>query len=334
MGRQVRWGVLGAARIALEKVLPAMRGAAGCTLLAIASRDVEKARRAAQALGIPRAYGSYEELLDDPELDAVYNPLPNHLHVPWSIRALERGKHVLCEKPIALSSAEALSLRQARDRSGLLVEEAFMVRTHPQWQRARELVRGGRIGALRAVSMHFSYTNLDPENVRNKADIGGGALMDIGCYPITLSRFLFGEEPARVAAQLERDPMFQTDRLTSALLAFPSGQATFVCSTQLVPHQRLQALGTKGRIEVQVPVNAIPDQPARIFVDDGRDVLGGGVETITIEPCDQYRIQAELFARAVLDGGPVATPLEDSILNMKVIEAAFRSAESGRAEAP
>jgi predicted dehydrogenase len=334
MGRQVRWGVLGAARIALEKVLPAMRGAAGCTLLAIASRDVEKARRAAQALGIPRAYGSYEELLDDPELDAVYNPLPNHLHVPWSIRALERGKHVLCEKPIALSSAEALSLRQARDRSGLLVEEAFMVRTHPQWQRARELVRGGRIGALRAVSMHFSYTNLDPENVRNKADIGGGALMDIGCYPITLSRFLFGEEPARVAAQLERDPVFQTDRLTSALLAFPSGQATFVCSTQLVPHQRLQALGTKGRIEVQVPVNAIPDQPARIFVDDGRDVLGGGVETITIEPCDQYRIQAELFARAVLDGGPVATPLEDSILNMKVIEAAFRSAESGRAEAP
>jgi predicted dehydrogenase len=182
--------------------------------------------------------------------------------------------------------------------------------------------------------MHFSYTNLDPENVRNKADIGGGALMDIGCYPITLSRFLFGEEPARVAAQLERDPVFQTDRLTSALLAFPSGQATFVCSTQLVPHQRLQALGTKGRIEVQVPVNAIPDQPARIFVDDGRDVLGGGVETITIEPCDQYRIQAELFARAVLDGGPVATPLEDSILNMKVIEAAFRSAESGRAEAP
>jgi predicted dehydrogenase len=325
---------LGAAKIAREKVMPALAAAPGCALVAIASRDLEKARQAAAPLGIGKAYGSYEELLADPDVDAVYNPLPNHLHVPWSIRALERGKHVLCEKPIALSAAEAQTLVAARDRASRIVEEAFMVRTHPQWLRVRDLVGSGRIGALRAVSMHFSYTNLDPGNVRNNAAIGGGALMDIGCYPITLSRFLFGEEPARVAAQLERDPAFQTDRLTSALLAFPSGQASFVCSTQLVSHQRLQALGSKGRIEVQVPVNAIPDQPARLFVDDGKDVLGGGIETITIGPCDQYQIQAELFARAVRGLGPVATPLEDSVLNMKVIDAVARAAASGRWETP
>ncbi len=208
-----------------------------------------------------------------------------------------------------------------------------MVRTHLQWLRVRELLREGRIGDLRAVGMHFSYTNVDPANVRNNPALGGGALYDIGCYPITLSRFLFGEEPTRVAAQIERDPAFRTDRLTSALLAFPSGQAAFTCSTQLVPYQRLHAFGTKGRIEVQVPVNAIPGQPARVFVDDGKDLRGGGTLTLELPPCDQYTLQAELFAEAV-KGGRVAVPLEDSILNMRVIEAVFRAAESGRWEAP
>jgi len=334
MSRELRWGVLGAAKIAIEKVVPAIAAAARCSVVAIASRDRAKAERAAAALGIGRAYGSYEELLADPGIDAVYNPLPNHLHVPWSIRALEHGKHVLCEKPIALSAAEALQLKQARDKSGLLVEEAFMVRTHPQWLRARELVRGGRIGPLRALVGCFSYFNEDPANVRNVSAYGGGGLMDIGCYPITIARFVFEAEPLRVAAFLERDPRFGTDRLASAVLEFPAGQAIFTCSTQLVPYQRVQLLGTKGRIELEIPWNAPRDGATRLLIDDGRDLTGGGIEAVLLPPCDQYRIQAELFATAALEKGKVATPLEDSILNMKAIEAAFRSAASGRAEAP
>lgn len=334
MADKLRFGVLGVARIAVQKVIPATQAGRNCAVVAIASRDLGKARRAAASLGIPKAYGSYDELLADPEVDAVYNPLPNHLHVPWSIRALERGKHVLCEKPVALSAAEAETLRAARDRCGLLVEEAFMVRTHPQWLKAREIVGSGRIGRMRSLVACFSYFNDDPANVRNVAAWGGGGLMDIGCYPITISRFLFSEEPRRVAATLERDPRFGTDRLASALLEFPSGQAAFTCGTQLVPYQRVQVLGEKGRIELEIPFNAPSDRPTRILVDDGRDVHGRGVETVVFESCDQYRVQSELFAQAVQEGGPVATPLEDSILNMKVIEAVRRSAESGRWETP
>jgi predicted dehydrogenase len=334
MPRKVRWGVLGAARIALRKVIPAMQAGRLTEVAALASRDLAKAREAARGLGIPRAYGSYEELLADPEVEAVYNPLPNHLHVPWSIRALEAGKHVLCEKPIALSVAEAETLLAARDRTGLKVEEAFMVRTHPQWRAVRETVRAGRIGVLRSVASYFSYYNDDPANVRQVPAYGGGGLFDIGCYPITISRFLFAEEPRRVLGLLERDPRFGIDRLTSALLDFPSGQSVFTCATQVAPYQRVQVLGTRGRIEVEIPFNAPPDRPCRILVDDGRDVFGGGVEPLTFPVCDQYTLQADLFSQAILDGGPVATPLEDAVANTRVIEAVFRSAESGHWEAP
>jgi predicted dehydrogenase len=333
MSGKLRWGVLGVAKIAVAKVIPALRAASNGEVVAIASRDEARAREAARSLGIPKAYGSYEALLADPEIE-VYNPLPNHLHGPWSIRALEHGKHVLVEKPVALTSAEAATLLEARDRHRRKVEEAFMVRTHPQWLRVRELVASGRIGALRAFHGHFSYFNDDPGNVRNRPEYGGGALMDIGCYPITLSRFLFGCEPLRVAGRVERDPRFATDRLTSGVLDFPSGQAMFTCATQLVPFQRVQVLGTKGRIELEIPFNAPPDRPTRILVDDGRDVFGGGVEEIVFPVCDQYRLQAELFARAVLEDGNVPLPLEDSIANMRVIEAVFRAAESLRWEAP
>ena len=334
MPRKVRWGVLGAAKIALRKVIPAMQAGRLTEVAALASRDLARARESTRGLGIPRAYGSYEELLADPEVEAVYNPLPNHLHVPWSIRALEAGKHVLCEKPIALSVAEAETLLQARDRTGLRVEEAFMVRTHPQWLAVRDAVRAGRIGALRSMASYFSYYNDDPANVRQVPAYGGGALLDIGCYPITLSRFLFAEEPRRVLCLLERDPRFGIDRLTSALLDFPSGQSVFTCATQVVPYQRVQVLGTRGRIEVEVPFNAPPDRACRILVDDGRDVFGGGAEALTFPVCDQYTLQADLFSQAILDGGPVATPLQDAVANTRVIEAAFRSAESGHWEAP
>ncbi|HZU28829.1 MAG TPA: Gfo/Idh/MocA family oxidoreductase [Bryobacteraceae bacterium] len=328
--RKVHWGVLGVARIATVKVIPAMQRGEMSEVTAIASRDARKAREAAAELGIPRWYGSYEELLADPDIEAVYNPLPNHLHVPWSIRAAEAGKHVLCEKPIGLSTAECCALIAARDRTGVKIGEAFMVRTHPQWLRARELVRSGGIGALRAIMTGFSYFNDDPANIRNQADIGGGGLMDIGCYPIQISRFLFEEEPRRVAALMERDPGMEVDRLTSAILEFPSGQALFTCGTQLVPWQRVQILGTRGRIEVEIPFNAPPNQPCRIFIDDGSDLFGAGIRVEEFPVVNQYTIQADAFSRAIRGHGEVPTPLEDSLRNMAVIDAIFRATGSGQ----
>jgi predicted dehydrogenase len=322
---KVRWGVLGVAGIATRKVIPAMQLGEHSEVVAIASRDLARAQSAARDLGIPKAYGSYEALLADPEIEAVYNPLPNHLHVPWSIRAAEAGKHVLCEKPIALSVAEALELVRARDRTGVKIGEAFMVRTHPQWLRARELVVSGRIGQLRAISGFFSYFNSDPANIRNKVELGGGALMDVGCYPIFCSRFLFGEEPRRAIGLIERDPVFGTDRLTSALLEFPSGQAVFTSSTQIAKYQRMQLIGTEGRLELEIPFNAPNDRPTRILIDPAVDPMGTGTTVEEFPICDQYTIQGDLFSRAIREGGDVAVPLEESVKNMAVIEAIFRS---------
>ncbi|MGA2132147.1 MAG: Gfo/Idh/MocA family oxidoreductase [Bryobacteraceae bacterium] len=330
--QKVRWGVLGAADIALKKVIPAMQRGEWSEIAAIASRDPAKARQSAQALGIPKAYGSYEELLADPEIEAIYNPLPNHLHVPWSIRAAEAGKHVLCEKPVALDAAEARTLLAAQARTGVKIGEAFMVRTHPQWLRTREFVRSGRIGALRSAMGFFSYFNRDADNIRNVRAWGGGGLMDIGCYPINTSRFIFGEEPRRVVSLVERDPDMGIDRLASGILDFPSGQAIFTCSTQLVPYQRMQFFGTAGRIEVEIPFNAPPDRPCRIFVDDGSDLFGAGIRTETFPVCDQYTIQGDRFSQAIRGQGDVPVPMLDAIRNMAVIDALFRSAESGNWE--
>ncbi|HKQ51174.1 MAG TPA: Gfo/Idh/MocA family oxidoreductase [Pyrinomonadaceae bacterium] len=329
MDGKVRWGVLGAAKIAVEKVIPAMQRGEWSEVAAIASRDSMKAESAARALGIPKAYGSYEELLADPSLEAVYNPLPNDLHVPWTIRAAEAGKHVLCEKPLSMNLEEARELLSVRRRTGVRIQEAFMVRTHPQWTGALALVREGRIGSLRAVSGLFSYFNADPANIRNKLEAGGGALFDIGCYPITISRLFFGEEPRKVSALIERDPDLGVDRLTSALMDFPSGHASFTCSTQLVPYQRMQFLGTRGRIEVLIPFNAPSNRPMRILVDDGTDLFGTNIETIEFPACDQYEIQGDLFSRAIRENTQQPIPLEDAVNNMAVIEAVFRAAETG-----
>ena len=330
----MKWGVLGAASIAVRKVIPGMQQGEYCDVAAIASRDLSKARSAAASLKIGKAYGSYEQLLADPEIEAIYNPLPNHLHVPWSIKAMEAGKHVLCEKPIALNAAEARTLLPVRDRAGVKIGEAFMVRTHPQWVRTRELIREGRVGELRAIVGVFSYFNRDAKNVRNKPEWGGGGLMDIGCYPITMSRFMYAAEPLRMSGVLERDPEFGTDRLASAILEFSGGQAVFTCSTQMVPYQRMQFLGTKGRIEIEIPFNAPPNKATRIFVDDGSDVGGTGIKVETIPACDQYTIQGDVFSKAILEGRQVPVPLEDAIANMAVIDAIFRAAESGRWEKP
>jgi predicted dehydrogenase len=328
----VRFGIISTAKIGIQKVIPALQQSARCRVLAIASRDLTRARAAAEALGIARAYGSYAELLRDPEIEAVYNPLPNHLHVPISIEAAAAGKHVLCEKPIALTAAEAQKLLEARDNAGVVIQEAFMVRCHPQWLRARTLVREGRIGELRVVQGSFSYMNTDPANVRNQAGIGGGGLYDIGCYPIVTARFLFEAEPIRAASQIEYDPNFETDRLASVLLQFPAGQALFYCSTQLVPYQRMQILGTAGRIEIEIPFNAPPDRPCRIFVDDGSQLGDGSARLETFDVVNQYTVQGDLFARAIREGTPPPFPLEDAVKNMRVLDAVFRAGKSGRWE--
>lgn len=329
MTRKVRWGVVGAAKIAMQKVIPAMQRGAHCEIAAIASRDLAKAQDTARKLNIPKAYGSYEEVLRDPDIDAIYNPLPNHLHVPVTAQAAEAGKHVLCEKPLGLNAEDARKLIEVRQRTGVKIGEAFMVKTHPQWVRAREIVRSGELGPLRAVMGAFSYFNNDPANVRSVPEWGGGGLLDIGCYTILSARMLFGEEPRRVCGLLERDPELGVDRLTSALLDFPSGQAVFTVSTQLVPYQRVQAMGTKGRVEIEIPFNAPPDRPTRIFIDVGGALDGSTVRTEEFAVCDQYTIQGDLFSRAILDDGEVAMPIEESIRNMAVIDAVFESARTG-----
>jgi len=322
--KKVRWGVLSSAKIGLEKVIPAMQKGEYCEITAIASQNLERGKAAAAQLGIPQAYGSYEELLADDNIDAVYIPLPNHLHVPWTKKALEAGKHVLCEKPIGLNTAEAEDLLAcAKKHSQLKVMEAFMYRHHPQWLKAQQLVNEGKIGNLLNIHSFFSYYNADPANIRNMAEIGGGGLMDIGCYCISLARFIFNSEPQRVLGKMEYDPEFKTDRLCSGQLDFGDQSSTFTCATQLTSYQRVNIFGTEGRIEIEIPFNAPPDQPCRIWHQQDEKL-----EEITFELCDQYTIQGDLFSQAILNKTEVPTPLVDSVKNMRVLDAVINSAES------
>jgi predicted dehydrogenase len=332
MTKKVSWGVLGVAKIGVEKVIPAMQLGTVSHVDAIASRDIERAKSAAGGLDIAKAYGSYEELLADPGIEAIYNPLPNELHVPWTLRALEAGKHVLCEKPIALNAGEAQALLAARAKSGKLVAEAFMIRFHPQWRRAHELAHSGAIGGLRAIQTFFAYHLLDPTNIRNKPP-GGGALYDIGCYAILTARYIFEAEPLRVFAVIDRDPAMGTDRLVSGVAEFPGGrQLSFVCATQTSAHQRVTIAGDRGRIEVAIPFNAPVDRPTRITIDSGADLFGGGARVEEFPVCDQYTLQGDAFSRAVRGETPLAYSIEDAIANMRVIDAMFASAQNGRWE--
>jgi len=331
----VKWGILSTANIGWAKVVPAMQQASNIKVVAVGSRDYEKAQAMALDLKIAKAYGSYDALLADPEIEAIYNPLPNHLHVPLTLRALAAGKHVLCEKPMALNAIEASLLLDVQKASGKLVAEAFMVRHHPQWQRARALVQGGEIGEVRAIQTAFSYFNNDPANVRNQADIGGGGMYDIGCYAITTARYIFDAEPDRIIGLVANDPTFGTDRLASALAEFPGQRhLTFSVSTQAVPYQRVQIFGTKGRIEVQIPFNAPPNAQTKIFIDNGSDLAGGGIHTEVLPACDQYTLQGEVFSKAVRGEQPLEYGLEDAIHNMRILDAIFLSVKTGKFETP
>ena len=320
---KIRWGILSTAKIGREKVIPAIQKSTVCEVLAIASRQKENADEEASKLNIQKAYGSYEELLNDPEIDAVYIPLPNHLHVDWSIKALQAGKHVLCEKPIGLSAEEAKKLLDtSRQYPHLKIMEAFMYRFHPQWQKAKDLVNGGKIGELKTIHSFFSYYNIDPNNIRNQNDKGGGGLMDIGCYNISLSRFVFDDEPKKVLGVVEYDPDTKTDRLASGILQFPKGNSVFTCSTQLIPYQRVNIFGTEARIEIEIPFNAPPDKATRLWLHSKT-----GTEEMVFDVIDQYTLEADRFSKAILEDSPVPTSLEDAVNNMKVIEAIFESSK-------
>lgn len=338
--RKLRWGVLSTADIGRKKWIPGVRRAPEQRgeVVAIASRDADAARTVAQDLEIPRAHGSYEALLADPEVDAVYIPLPNHLHLDWTVAAARAGKHVLCEKPLALTSADAARMVTAADAAGVRFMEAFMYRLHPSWLAVRELVASGRIGRLQHVQSWFSYWNDDPTNIRNRTDAGGGALMDIGCYSINLSRMLFGAEPERVEASLVRDPNMGIDTVTSALLEFPGGgSATFTCSTRAESDQRVHIYGTDGRISIGIPFNIPPDRETHVYVTQGGDPpVAPSTETLTFPVADPYGVEADAFAAAILDGTPLPTPASDGVANMRVIEQVVAAAEAAerRVERP
>jgi predicted dehydrogenase len=320
----VRWGILSTARIATEKVIPGIRRARNCEVLAIASRDGDRVATVAARLGIPRAHASYEDLLADPDVDAVYIPLPNHLHAEWTLAAARAGKHVLCEKPLAMTAADAQRMVDGCRDAGVLLMEAFMYRLHPSWVAARELVAAGRIGPLTAVSSWFSFFNDDPANIRNIREFGGGALYDIGCYCINLSRMLFGTEPVVVQSSIHRDPVSGVDVLASGILDFGAGLASFTCSTRVEDHQRVDIYGTTGRISIDIPFNIPPDRPTAIsLVSGGEPPVAPGIERLTFPVADPYAVEAEEFARAVLEGGPAPVPPEDAVANLQVIEAVF-----------
>lgn len=318
--KKVRWGILSTAKIGREKVIPAMQKGLYCDIVAIASRNKEQGQIVADNLNIEKVYGSYEALLNDAEIDAVYIPLPNHLHVEWAIKSIQANKHVLCEKPIAMSHGQAKELLEAaKQKPHLKVMEAFMYRFHPQWQHAKKLVTDGKIGELKTVQSFFSYFNVDMNNIRNQKDAGGGGLMDIGCYCISFARFLFDKEPERVIGLVDYDPQSGTDRIASGILDFSTGTSTFTCSTQLMPYQRVNILGTTGRIEIEIPVNAAPDTSSRIWLH-----LKTGSEEIVFDAVDQYTLQGDAFSKAILDDSPVPFELEDGVNNMKVIEAMYK----------
>ncbi|UYN98660.1 MAG: Gfo/Idh/MocA family oxidoreductase [Devosia sp.] len=328
MTQKIRWGILSTANIGMQKVIPAIQQAPSCEVVAIASRDLGKAEAAAARLGIARAHGSYEALFADPDIDAIYNPLPNHLHVPMTLAAARAGKHVLCEKPIALSAEEA---GQLRDIPGNIVFlEAFMVRFHPQWARIRDIIRSGELGEIRSINAIFAYHNVDPANVRNQADIGGGGIMDIGCYPITAARYFFEAEPLRLVSLVERDPAFGTDRLASVIADFGNGrQLSFTCSTQAAPHQRVLILGTRAKAEIIIPFNAPANERTAITVDIGAPFDGALARREILPACDQYTEQAEAFAQAVLGKKPLPWGVDDAIASMRVIDAIFESEKTG-----
>ena len=331
--RKIKWGVLSTANIGMKQVIPAMQTIQNAEIIAIGSRDLKKAKEAAQKLNIPVAYGSYAEIINDPEIEAIYNPLPNHLHYETTMACIQAGKHVLCEKPLVLTSEEVIRIKKAAESHQVKVGEAFMVHTHPQWQKTLEIIRAGILGELRCIHGFFSYFNVEEDNIRNIPEYGGGAMWDIGCYPVHTSRMIWGEEPEQVMAIMDYDPAFKTDRLTSAIMKFPSGTATFTVSTQLKPYQTMQFFGTEKHLEIFIPFNAPADQACKIMLNDG-NIFQAYTEVLEMPICNQYAVQGEAFSDAILNDKPVPVDLDNTFGNIATIQAIMKSAESGNWESP
>jgi predicted dehydrogenase len=325
--RKVRIGVISTARIGWRQVIPAMQAASNCEVVAISSRDGANARSCADKLGIDKAYGSHDDLLADGDIDAVYNPLPNHLHAEWTMKAATAGKHVLCEKPFTMTAAEAEHVATHCAAEGVVVMEAFMYRFHPSWIEAKRLIDSGAIGVPTTLQGWFSYYNSDPANIRNIAEYGGGALYDIGCYPINASRLIFGSEPEVVGAAIQRDRELGVDIVTSAIMRFGDATASFTCSTRVEPDQRMHVYGDEGVLTIDIPFNIPPDRHTHIALSHGgmRPVCPD-TRVISFAPCDQYTAQAEAFAAAILNGTPAPYGADDAIANMRVIDAVFAAA--------
>ncbi len=324
----VKWGVLSTAKIGMKQVIPGIQGSRGNTVHAIASRNAAAAAEAAAEAGIPVSYGSYEELLADSDIEVVYIPLPNHMHVEWSIKAMEAGKHVLCEKPLALNQEDLQKLMDVSRKTGMVIQEAFMVKHHPQWKTAKKIAGDGTLGELKAIQGIFAYYNVDEGNIRNIPEYGGGGIWDIGCYPVVTSRYIFGEEPLKICSMVEYDPVMRIDRLASVMMQFPSGQASFICSTQMVGTQTMELLGTEGRLQVEIPFNAPPDKPCHIFLSKG-EFYQDQWQLLDFDICNQYGLEAESMVRTIRGEEESVMSLEDSLNNLKALEAIFRSAGSG-----
>ncbi len=320
----LRFGIISTAKIGREAVVPAIQDAENCVVSAVASRDLARAREMADRFSAPHAFGSYEEMLASDKIDAVYIPLPTSQHIEWAIKAADAGKHVLCEKPIALKAAEIDKLIAARDRNRVLISEAFMVTYAPVWRKVRSLIAEGAIGKLRHVQGVFTYFNRDPGNMRNIPELGGGGLPDIGVYPTISTRFSTGLEPLRIQAVTEHDPEFGTDIYSSVKADFGDFELSFYISTQMANRQLMVFHGTEGFIEVKSPFNADRWGPEEIELSN----RGHNQSTIfRFQDSRQYRKQAEAFARAAKGEQEEVVTLENSKLNQKVIDAIYRASE-------
>lgn len=325
-GTVFRWGILSTARIAREQMIPALQASDNGVVFALASRDGAKAREVAARFGIPHAFDSYEGLLASAEVDGVYIPLPTSQHVEWAIKAADAGKHVLVEKPLGLKAGEIAEVIAARDRNKVQICEAFMVVYHPQWIKVRDLVQQGAIGRLRHVQGAFSYFNVDPQNMRNRPELGGGALPDIGVYPTVSTRFVTAREPLRIRANVEFDKTFGTDSYSNIWADFGDFDLTFYVSTQMALRQFMVFHGDKGFIEVHAPFNAGLYEHHRVELHNSTH---SEATVYRFPGAQQYKLEAEAFARAARGGQERVFTLEESVLNQKVIDAIFAAGKSG-----
>ena len=322
--KKIRFGVLGVSNHFYKRIVLPLQKAKNCEVVAMASRNPIKSKEAAQEFDIPIFALSYDELISSDEVDAIYIPLPNHLHSEWTIKALEAGKPVLCEKPLAMDAQEAKQMADLSIKLGVPLMEGFMYRFHPLWQHIRNIIRTNQIGQINAIHTIFSYNNPSPTNIRNIKEYGGGALMDIGCYAISVPRFLLGREPKKVMATMVKHPEFKTDMHTSALLDFGDVNASFFVSTGSEAFQKVEIIGSAGTITVPIPFNTYVDTPSTITVNTGQ-----GERKVEFPTCDPYGIMFDAFSESLIEQKPVPVPIEDAIHNMKVVDAVVASAKSG-----